>query len=142
MKVFIDTNVLIDLTCHRERFFETAVELFSLGYSGKCRLMVSPISIINNLYVAKSYGIPKDSINANLYKIVKFVKVVGLGSDEIEKTLECGWKDKEDALQYFSAVAAGADCIVTRNKQDFAPSAVPVYGPGEFVDMVKGQMAW
>ena len=42
-------------------------------------------------------------------------------------------KDFEDALQYFSAVQAGADCIVTRNIKDFDFSTIKVLTPNEFL---------
>lgn len=33
--------------------------------------------------------------------------------------MACGWKDFEDANQYFSAKTAKIDCIVTRDKKGF-----------------------
>ena len=44
--------------------------------------------------------------------------------------------DFEDAIQYHTAMAGNADCIVTRNKIDFAKAEIPVMEPQEFLDML------
>jgi hypothetical protein len=41
--------------------------------------------------------------------------------------------DLEDAMQAVAADACEADCFVTRNKDDFAGSPVPVLTPQEFL---------
>ena len=42
--------------------------------------------------------------------------------------------DFEDAIQYFCAAAANADCIVTRNTSDFTRDTPPAMTPEEFLD--------
>ena len=44
------------------------------------------------------------------------------------------FKDFEDVIQPFSAKAEGdMTAIITRNKQDFLSSEIPVYSPEEFL---------
>lgn len=43
-KVFIDTNVMIDLLAKREPFYKAAKHLFSLVDTGKCIAVLAPIS--------------------------------------------------------------------------------------------------
>ena len=50
----------------------------------------------------------------------------------IDAALKLKSRDFEDALQYFSAKEAGADCIITRNKKDFYFSDIFVLEPIEF----------
>ena len=40
--------------------------------------------------------------------------------------------DLEDALQYYSAVNAKVDVVLTRNKKDFVEANMPVMTPDEF----------
>ena len=37
-------------------------------------------------------------------------------------------------MQYYSALRGRADMIITRNKDDFEISEIPVYEPQEFLD--------
>ena len=38
-----------------------------------------------------------------------------------------------DAVQYYSALTAKAEAIITRNKKDFANSKIPVMTAGEYL---------
>jgi predicted nucleic acid-binding protein len=38
MKVFIDTNILIDFIARREQFYQTAANLINLGIKGELEL--------------------------------------------------------------------------------------------------------
>lgn len=48
--------------------------------------------------------------------------------------LAARWNDGEDCIQYQSALSAGCDYILTRNKKDFALSTIPAMTPEEFLD--------
>ena len=39
MKVYVDTNILIDLVCSRDEFLADVQILFSLGYAKKIRFL-------------------------------------------------------------------------------------------------------
>ena len=43
MRVFIDTNILIDFVVNREGFSEDADKLFALGITGDIKLMTSKL---------------------------------------------------------------------------------------------------
>ena len=55
MRVFIDTNVLIDFVANREGFSEDADKLFALGITGDIKLMTSALSYVTAMYVARKY---------------------------------------------------------------------------------------
>lgn len=46
MRVFIDTNILIDFVVNREGFSEDADKLFALGITGDIKLMTSALSYV------------------------------------------------------------------------------------------------
>ena len=54
-KIFLDTNVVIDLLDKREPFYHAAVSIFSLAYEGKILLYVSPMTT----YATASYLLRK-----------------------------------------------------------------------------------
>lgn len=131
MRVHVDTNILIDFVCKREGFFLPAQELFATGYTGRVQLMTSALSVVNTMYVARKHD--SEVVKKRLKQISQFVKVADLRADVVIETLGSDWKDYEDATQERSAVVESADCIVTRNKQDFKSSSLPVYTVDELL---------
>ena len=55
MKVFVDTNILIDYVCRREPFFLHAKAIFAFGYLGKSQIAVSALSIVNSIYIGRRH---------------------------------------------------------------------------------------
>ncbi|HFB61523.1 MAG TPA: PIN domain nuclease, partial [Bacteroidetes bacterium] len=51
--------------------------------------------------------------------------------------LNSDFSDFEDALQYFSALRAECDIIITRNAKDFKKSRIAVMTPDEFLLSLK-----
>lgn len=130
MKVYVDTNVLVDFVCNRQGFVEEAKKLFAHGYMEEYELMTSALSIVNAVYIGHKYK--HNDIEECLIKVASFVDVVDLRGQVVVDMLSSDWKDYEDATQNASAIWAEADCIVTRNKKDFKDSSVPVYTVTEF----------
>lgn len=131
MRVYIDTNVLIDFVCRREKYYGEARILFALGYAKKIDLLTLALSFVTTMYVANKYDYL--GVTESLLKTSKFVNIMDLKADTVLWALSSGWKDYEDATQYKEAIMALADCIVTRNKKDFKLSSIPVYTPKEIL---------
>ena len=134
MTVFVDTNILIDLLCERESFVQSARMLFAYGYSGRLTLVLSSLSLVHAVYIARKYGYV--DVRERLDDITEFVEVVDLRKEVAKRALTCEWKDYEDAVQYMSAIKENADCIVTRNKKDFGKSVIPVYTIEELMSLM------
>ena len=134
MKVFVDTNILLDLLCEREPFVQNARMLFAYGYAGRMSLVLSSLSLVNAVYISKEYGYV--GARERLADITEFVRVVDLHEDVVREALACDWKDYEDAVQHMSAIKEKVDCIVTRNKKDFMQSIIPVYTIDELMSLM------
>ena len=98
MKVFVDTNILLDLLCEREPFVQNARMLFAYGYAGRMSLVLSSLSLVNAVYISKKYGYV--DARERLADITEFVRVVDLYEDVAREALVCDWKDYEDAVQH------------------------------------------
>lgn len=125
MKVFIDTNILIDFVCQREGFAQNANQLMALGCMGKVHLQTSALSYITAMYVAHKYDY--QGVKNSLLSISVFVEVLDLEAKTVKEMLSSDWKDYEDATQNATALNASSDCIVTRNKKDFKDSSLSVF---------------
>ena len=55
MRVYLDTNILVDLVLSRQEFLPDAQRIFALGYAGEIQLMVSALSFVNTVYLGKKY---------------------------------------------------------------------------------------
>ena len=132
MKVFIDTNILIDFLAARQPFAEDAIALFQLADNGEIELMLSDLTVINTIYILRRmhYGLPE--IYDVLENIRPLLTITSMGATIIDRCLQRRSDDFEDEMQYLSAVEAKVDYIVTRNKKDFDFGDSAVVTPREF----------
>lgn len=133
MKAYVDTNILVDLVLARQEFLHDAQRVFAMGYAGDAQLLVSALSFVNTVYLAKKYKYPLNEVFEKLKMVSDFVEVVDLQGQNVIDMFDCGWRDYEDATQYRSAIDEQATCIVTRNKKDFEASTIPVLNAAEFL---------
>ena len=133
--VFLDTNILVDLVCHREPFVQEAKRIFALAYSGRISVGICALSYVNTVYIAKKYGYKTDEIIESLKKIASFTTITRLDEFTVRQAMDCHWNDFEDSVQYNSSLSFSADYIITRNPKDFAHSAISVYTPTEFLQI-------
>lgn len=131
-KVFIDTNVLIDFLGEREPFYAAAARIVSQADRGEIELMVSSLSYATASYILMRYN-PRELVMGKMKKFTPLCTVTNVGAEEVTQSLHSVFSDFEDALQYHSALKAGATVIITRNKKDFRPSLLPVYTPEEYL---------
>ena len=51
MKVFIDTNVILDVLCKREKFYNDSLKVFKLCEAKMIKGYMSALSITNIIYI-------------------------------------------------------------------------------------------
>ena len=134
MKVYLDTNILIDFVCKRVPFYEDAKRLFALGSIGQFDLVTSSLSIVNTIYIGRKYELP--IVKQRIKSILSFVAVCDLQADVVIKSLDSDWQDYEDSVQSMTAMDTFANCIITRNKKDFRKSVIPVYTIDELMSLM------
>ena len=133
LSVFIDTNIILDYIQKRPEGFDEAVIIFGLSAKGYINLMVSDLSIANMKYSTRKV-IPLSEFYETILGIRELFTIVPVGENAVDRALEIKTRDFEDALQYFSAEQAGADCVVTRNIKDFDfASTVETLEPIDFL---------
>ena len=136
-RVFIDTNVLLDVLARRAPFYPAAAAVWTLAESGKILGMVSTLSF-NNLY----YILRRQSGSAKAREAIRLLHgiftTIPPDNQILAQALDSGMADFEDALQWFSALHADAQCLITRNTADFPAGHLPVLTPDEFLIIRKG----
>jgi predicted nucleic acid-binding protein len=132
IKAFVDTNVCLDLICGRKPFNASAEKLFSLADAGKIKLFVSAISFANMEYILKSqYKI--DDARKALSRFKVLVSVLPLDDKIIELSIGAGFKDFEDAIQYYTAIEMGLKILITRDLRGYAKTDLRVIDPEGFI---------
>lgn len=132
-RVFVDTNVLLDVLLRREPFVLQSAAVLELGSNGEVALYTSALSLVNCLYVGRKV-VGYDEILGAVRKLREFVRVSPMGAKEVDAALGGDAADAEDVMQYRSALAAGCKVLVTRNKKDFSFAKIPIYTPEEFCE--------
>lgn len=132
-KIFVDTNIIVDLIADRRPFSKFAIEIFSKAQDKKLKLYTSSHSIATTHYLLKNYIEEKELRNV-FYNLLDYIQVIPVDLDVIKKGLKSKHKDFEDAIQMLCAYSIEKmDCIVTRNSNDFRDCEIPVLSPDEFV---------
>ena len=135
-RIFLDTNIVIDLLARREPFYEAAAKLFSLADQNQIELSVSSLTIANTSYalLRQMDAITSKAILRNLRLILN---ILPLDDKIIELALnDMTFSDFEDALQYFIAIDNKQEIIITRNQKDFKGSVLPIMTAEQFIEML------
>ncbi len=136
-KLFIDTNIVLDLLSRREPFYEESAELFSLADRKIIELNISALTVANTSYILLRQ-INSEKTKEILRKLKLIVTVLPLNDKIIGTALnDNSFNDFEDGLQYFTAVENSQDLIITRNLKDFKASKLPVMTARQFLKTVK-----
>ncbi len=132
MKVFLDTNVLLDYGQVRSGF-EYADAIFQLGGLGYVDLYASYLSYANMNYILRHSS--QDERYEILNALYEDVNVISCDSMQLGYALTHKVKDFEDMLQYCCALSEGCDIIVTSDTDDYKEFCnIPYMTPLEFLN--------
>lgn len=131
-KLFLDTNVVLDLLGERVPFYTSAAKIATLADKEKIRLVTSALTFATVNYILSKYE-GQQKAKEKLRKFKVLTRICSLDETIIEKGLNSNFSDYEDALQYFSALKSECDMLITRNGKDFKLSEIPVFTPDEFL---------
>ena len=129
----VDTNVVIDMLLDREDA-DAACAVFDGAERGDYYLHICALSFTTMFYSLRKILSREDRINV-LTQLKEAMEVAAVDGNVIDLALKSGWKDFEDAVQNFSAVAdPQISAIITRNTKDFKDSSLEVVDSVEFLN--------
>jgi len=136
VKVFLDTNLFIDILLDRKPFSKESAMVYKLCENAMLDGYVAPITINNIYYIcrkAKHINIIKEY----LAEISTFFTVALMNGESIKKANSLNISDYEDALQYAMAMQNGCEYLITRNVKDFKNmTTIKVLTPEEFLLLI------
>ncbi|MGP8217189.1 MAG: type II toxin-antitoxin system VapC family toxin [Bacteroidia bacterium] len=124
-KVFADIDICLDLLTGRKPYYHPAAHLFTLADTHKIKVCVSALSFSIIDYLLKQQFNNVQS-RALLVKFEVMVSVLEVNNKIIELALSSGFKDFEDAVQYYTAIESGIEIFLTRNLSDYKKAEIAI----------------
>ncbi|MDQ3197166.1 MAG: type II toxin-antitoxin system VapC family toxin [Burkholderiales bacterium] len=126
MRALFDTDVLLDVALAREPYVADSAGVLRWAEAGG-EAAVAWHTLTNCAYLLKGGGRPF------LESLLRLVEVAPVATADARRALTLPVSNIEDAFQVASALAWGADAIVTRNVSDFRRSPVRALSPAAFL---------
>ena len=131
-KVFVDTDVILDLLARRIPHFHFSAVLFTFAEMKKLELYTTPLIIANTFYILRKQ-LGNDSAKNALRKLRILLHVIDSTESVIDKALNSDFSDFEDAIQYYTALEYGIPVILTRNIRDYKKASIVVQTPESYL---------
>ena len=138
-KVFLDTNIVLDIF-HRDRpFYDSAVQLFYYLDENKFTAFYSESVLTTTAYVLRKRMTPVE-INKAIINLNKKINLLHCFPSLVDKSLLKDPPDFEDGLLYEIALHHQLDYFITSNTKDFKSiqnSKLPVINAKGFNKILK-----
>ena len=131
-KLFVDTDIILDIFLARKPHVEFAKIVFGLAEKGLVSLHTSSL-IFSNLDYILSRQLSKPVAKQILQRLKLIVTILGVDAHTIDLALSSIFNDFEDAIQHYCAIQNNIPLILTRNIKDYKKGHVPVMTPEEYV---------
>ena len=119
MRLFLDTNVVMDFMECRTPFVYDAVRIIRMGYEGVHQLFASDLTFANVAYLSRKSMSP-DQLYEQLSVLRAYLHVAGIGEQAVDDALRLRHKDFEDALQYLPPSKLRLTASLRETKKTFS----------------------
>ena len=136
-RIFLDTNVVLDLIDHKRREHQSALALEQVIEKHQVKILCAwhSLAIIEHIG-RKTFG--PQQIHDLFKGLLNSFVIPKTGTKDALRAFQYLDKDYEDALQIAAAVAGSADIIITNDRAGFTKSPIPVITPSELVSHLGG----
>ena len=131
-RIFVDTNILLDVLLEREGFYNDALRIWANAESGRVEAYIAAISVNNVHYVMRRLKSETTAMIA-VRIILRIFKVVPVDADILSRASDFHDKDYEDDIQQQCALKARCAQIFTRNPNHYDSSIIAVLPPSAFM---------
>ncbi|MBK7889193.1 MAG: PIN domain-containing protein [Bacteroidetes bacterium] len=132
LKVFVDTDIILDLLAKRDPHYQYSAKLFSLADEDEIKVYVSSLSFSNLNYIL-SKQFTAVQARKKLLTFKTLVNVLSVSEKSVDLALNSDFNDFEDALQYFTALEFKISTLITRNLKDYKKADISVLTAEQFI---------
>jgi len=131
-RVFVDSDVILDVALARQPFLDGSRMLLSLLENNIALGFISANCVANIYYFLRKSG--GDS-KARLFisNLLKYLTVSPVDHSNIVSSLKSEFSDFEDAIQYNTAIENNIKILLTRNLKDYKKALIQVMNPETFL---------
>lgn len=134
IKIFLDSDVLLDILLKREPHFDHSQKLLALIENSRIEGHTSSLILANCYYIVENNK-DKSTAEKAIRKLRSILIILPFTDKEIGESLSSNFKDFEDGVQYFITINNGIDTIITRNVDDYKLANIKVLSPIEFLKL-------
>ena len=117
VRVFLDTNVLMDWISDERPGNNLAKTIVSAAEDKRILLTVSTQSLIDSAYSFRKSGLSFEKFGDYIAYLRKYAKIIGIDAIDLLWAISHHSGDFEDDMQYASAYNAVCDYFITRDKE-------------------------
>lgn len=136
IKIFLDTNIVLDILDDKRTFHSNALELFRLIEANELEVFISESVLATTDYILqKTTG--KATRIGLLSELLDSLHVLSCTTKTCRLALQSNYADLEDAILYQIAIEYSVDYFITNDKgiKKLSLSALPVISTNEFLNI-------
>ncbi|MBR0457863.1 MAG: PIN domain-containing protein [Victivallales bacterium] len=130
-RIFLDTNILLDVLLKREDFYQESAVLFNACETQEVQGEIASISV-NNVYYMMRHHYGRKTAQQSIPLLLGIFQVIPGDARVFHLATHLETGDYEDGIQLASAITGKASCLFTRNPRDFSKDYLPVLHPSEW----------
>lgn len=138
MKIFFDSDVLLDVLTQRPTYYTMSAEVLSLSELKTVNGYTSSLILCNLHYILRKLS-NEATARAKMATMLELLGILDLKKTDISEALNMQIPDFEDAVQASIAARSDMDWILTRNTRDFKKSSVKPITPKDFIELGYGR---
>lgn len=133
MRIFLDTNIVMDALEKREPFNEDAERIFIYCENGIVQGYLSANSMTDIYYLLRKH-MAMDLVRKHMQGLMALFNILPVGAEECAIALRSHISDFEDAIQAACSDRFCIDYIITRDEEFLQECAIAIT-PGEFLNL-------
>lgn len=118
-RVFIDTNIFLDLILGRGKFGNLVENFLGTAVNQKASLFTSISCIHTIIYVLQKEKFNPEALKNTIFKINQLIELAQTNSEDISRAISSDFNDLEDAILFQTAMSNECGFFITRNVKDF-----------------------
>lgn len=137
MRVLFDTNVVLDVLLNRDPWAEQSGAVWQASDEGQVVGYITACAVADVFYIARRLT-TLETARAAVRICLEAFEVCPVDLQALERAEALPGGDFEDNLQIACSSLAGLDAILTRDKEGFRATAMPVLTPAELLTQLGG----
>jgi predicted nucleic acid-binding protein len=131
-RLLVDANVILDVLYDRRPFSDSGARVLEYCRQHRENAFMAAHHVTTIFYLY-ARDLNPERARVALVDLGSVLKVAAVDQVVIENALRLPYRDFEDAVTMMAAMEVGAECVVTRNPDDFEYGPLSVLSPAEFL---------